>query len=305
MIMICGILGDALIELMCSRLKDMGNDYFFLDESQYPQKYRLSWELNRGEVSGFASSPERKISLSEVTGVYARYVNYKEDTPRTDLSATEKGYVDAELQSSVMQLLEVIPCTVVNRVRASTSNDSKVYQALLAQKFGFRTPKSLVTTDPGAVEKFYRDCNRKIIFKSLSSVRSIVRLLEEKDFERLPLLQNGPTQFQEWIDGTDYRVHVVGTETFATKIVSKAKDYRYARREGKSIEATSVEIPGNVSEACIEMTKRLGLELSGVDLRRTADGDWICFEVNPSPGFLFYEASTGQPISKAVANRLM
>ena len=45
----------------------------------------------------------------------------------------------------------------------------------------------------------------------------------------------------------------------------------------------------------------LGLVLSGIDLRRTPAGDYYCFEVNPSPGFIFYERATGQPISEAVA----
>jgi len=41
--------------------------------------------------------------------------------------------------------------------------------------------------------------------------------------------------------------------------------------------------------------------LSGVDLRRTPDDQYYCFEINPSPGFIFYERAAGQPISEAVA----
>jgi D-alanine-D-alanine ligase-like ATP-grasp enzyme len=49
----------------------------------------------------------------------------------------------------------------------------------------------------------------------------------------------------------------------------------------------------------------MSLPLAGIDLRRTASGEWYCFEVNPSPGFSFYEDATGQPISEAVATLLM
>jgi hypothetical protein len=45
----------------------------------------------------------------------------------------------------------------------------------------------------------------------------------------------------------------------------------------------------------------MGLLVSGVDLRRTADECWCCFEVNPSPGFTYYEGHTGQPIAGAIA----
>ena len=48
----------------------------------------------------------------------------------------------------------------------------------------------------------------------------------------------------------------------------------------------------------------LGLHVAGIDLRRTDDGRWVCFEVNPSPGFTFYQEETGQPIAEAIARLL-
>ena len=50
--------------------------------------------------------------------------------------------------------------------------------------------------------------------------------------------------------------------------------------------------------------RTLGLHFAGIDLRRAPDGRWFCFEVNPSPGFTYYEAHTGQPIADAVASYL-
>jgi len=48
----------------------------------------------------------------------------------------------------------------------------------------------------------------------------------------------------------------------------------------------------------------LGLALAGVDLRRTPDGQWFCFEVNPSPGFTFYEPEDERPVADAIARLL-
>lgn len=45
----------------------------------------------------------------------------------------------------------------------------------------------------------------------------------------------------------------------------------------------------------------MNLPLAGIDLRRTPQDEWYCFEVNPSPAFSFYEQITGQPIARAVA----
>ena len=81
-------------------------------------------------------------------------------------------------------------------------------------------------------------------------------------------------------------------------------DYRYAARSGASLSARPIEIPTHVAEACTGMARSLGLALSGVDLRRTPDDQYYCFEINPSPGFIFYERAAGQPISEAVAHLL-
>ncbi|MGD9852191.1 MAG: hypothetical protein AB7T38_13075 [Nitrospirales bacterium] len=52
------------------------------------------------------------------------------------------------------------------------------------------------------------------------------------------------------------------------------------------------------------MAKGLGLCLAGIDLRRTVDGHYYCFEVNISPAFTFYEHQTGQRIGDALVDLL-
>jgi glutathione synthase/RimK-type ligase-like ATP-grasp enzyme len=48
----------------------------------------------------------------------------------------------------------------------------------------------------------------------------------------------------------------------------------------------------------------LGIVIDGVDLRRDLDGHYYCFEVNPTPGFMFYQQYTGQRIGDALVDLL-
>jgi glutathione synthase/RimK-type ligase-like ATP-grasp enzyme len=305
MILICGVLADAMTELMCARLDDLGYEYLFLDQAHFPGRYDLTWELGPDGVRGHIACSHCTVDLADLTGVYARYVSFKGGPERPEFSDLEKQMADAEYQLSLMQLLEVLPCTVVNRAAASVSNDSKIYQGFLAERFGLLTPRTLATTDPEAARAFYAEQGGDVIYKSLSGVRSIVHRLTDEDLgERLERVRNCPTQFQERVEGVDIRVHTVGDQVFPTEIHSEASDYRYARREGKGITLTETEIPDAVAQSCLGMARALGLHLSGVDLRRTPEGCYYCFEVNPSPGFIFYESNTGQPISAAVAHLL-
>jgi glutathione synthase/RimK-type ligase-like ATP-grasp enzyme len=183
------------------------------------------------------------------------------------------------------------------------SNDSKPYQSQLIRSAGFSVPETLVTTDPDAARAFWRR-HGDVIYKSVSSIRSIVTRLTLEHIERMRDVRWCPTQLQAYVHGQDYRVHVVGQRLFATAITSSADDYRYASRQGAEVALRTVSLPDDVAERCLALSKVLELPLAGVDLRRADNGDWYCFEVNPSPCFTYYEHHTHQPMAEAVAHYL-
>jgi glutathione synthase/RimK-type ligase-like ATP-grasp enzyme len=144
-----------------------------------------------------------------------------------------------------------------------------------------------------------------VIYKSVSGIRSRVSKLGPEHRARLDDVTWCPTQFQAWIPGADHRVHVVGDEVFAIEIMSDADDYRYARQQGTSCELRPTALPPAIESRAVATAAALGLSIAGLDLRRTADDEWYCFEVNPSPCFTYYEHHTGQPLTAAVASMLM
>jgi glutathione synthase/RimK-type ligase-like ATP-grasp enzyme len=205
---------------------------------------------------------------------------------------------------ALIALANTAPALVVNRPAASHSNGSKPYQQQIIARHGFRVPRTVVTTVPEEARRFYEVCRGRVIYKSISAQRSIVRRITADDLERLEQIRCCPTQFQEYIPGVDIRVHTVADRVFATEIVTAAMDYRYANREGATREMRALDLPKDVAERCVGLTRALGLVVGGVDLRRSPDGQYYCFEVNPSPGFTFYQAHTGQRIGDALVDLL-
>ena len=65
------------------------------------------------------------------------------------------------------------------------------------------------------------------------------------------------------------------------------------------------DLPEECAALCRTVASAMGLSLVGLDLRRTPDGVWYCFEVNPSPGFTYFQEATGQPIDQAIARLLL
>ncbi len=225
---------------------------------------------------------------------------------RFDLNTVTAAYLRPQSRSlnAVDRLLSAwadasIDPVIVNRPATMSANACKPFQLRWIARHGFATPATLITTNEETVRDF-RSIYGDVIYKSISGIRSIVtRLREDQPLEDLRYC---PTQFQEYIPGVDYRIHVVGEELFTCRVESDADDYRYAQNSPTvlSLAELPVEVEGRVQM----MVRDMGLLLAGVDLRLSPGGQWYCFEVNPSPGFSYFADSTNQPIAESVARLL-
>lgn len=81
-------------------------------------------------------------------------------------------------------------------------------------------------------------------------------------------------------------------------------DYRYASRDGIEVEMTPTDLPAEIAMRCIRLSRVLNLPLCGIDLKRTRNGDYYCFEVNPSPSYSYYQEHSGQDIATALVKYL-
>lgn len=302
MILVIGSIGDEPAAYVCSRMLDRDVDFMLFDSRQYPKDCDLTWGVENGEFKGFIRQGSRLVDLAEIRSVYLRDMDTL-PAPGQVVSP-EKIQQDSCNLSVLRGFIERAPLLVVNRFSGAATNNSKPYQAQIISDY-FRVPKTLVTNSPGEVRDFYDQCRGRVIYKSVSGIRSIVRRVQPDDLRRLEQIRVCPTQFQEWVPGTDVRVHTVGRRIFAAEILSDAVDYRYASREGMARVMRDITLPTDVAARCLAVTAAVGLYMGGVDLRRSPDGEYYCFEVNPSPGFTFFEANTGHGIADALIDLLL
>ncbi|MGQ4419276.1 RimK family alpha-L-glutamate ligase [Streptomyces sp. SAS_269] len=241
-----------------------------------------------------------RIALEDITALYTRPLQ-----PRYRSGAGPEQARAAGVHQRLVDWLDGAPALVVNRPCAMESNSSKPYQSQLIARAGFLVPDTLVTNEPDDVREFVARHGR-VIYKSVSGVRSIVRDLTAADEDRLDLVRHLPTQFQEYVPGPDVRVHVVGDRVLAAQVESTATDYRYATRdEVPPPRLHRVDPPTDVSERCVALAAALRLPFAGIDLRVRPDCAWVCFEVNPMPGFTYYQDRAGLPIASAVVDLLI
>jgi hypothetical protein len=299
--LVCGLADDAPITLLLESLRRKHADFLFLDQRQFGDSVQLRWQLTDAGISGHLRVGANTLDIHDIHSVYHRFVSPEvlqgpSDSPRT------LG-VSRSVLCSLVSLLDVLPARVVNRRRPMMSNNSKPYQALLIRKAGLAVPKTLITNEPGALRQFMA-AEGSLIYKSISSVRSIVAPLDGERASRIAYVRSLPTQFQRKVEGINVRVHVIGRRMFATRVLTTATDYRYASLEGAEARFVPYELTTELRRSCLRLARVCELPFAGIDLMVAEDGVHF-LEVNPAPGYSYFQEKTGQPISDALAEYLV
>jgi len=294
-----GLLNESPMVAVADALRQAGAEIALLDQRDV-MKSKVCLEVG-DTVAGHVSSPAGEFDLQDVGAAYVRPYDSRSLSPVRRARTRTANARAAAMDEILMTWCDISPGLILNRPACAATNNSKPYQSQFIRRAGFRLPETLITTLPEAAKEFHQRHGR-VIYKSVSGVRSQVSELTAAHADRLENVIFCPTQFQKMIRGRDFRVHVVGDEVLACELVCDADDYRYPGEHQLEIRAAC--LPLEVEERCILLARSLDLPLAGIDLRRTPEDDWYCFEANPSPAFTFYQESTGQPIAAAIAQLL-
>jgi glutathione synthase/RimK-type ligase-like ATP-grasp enzyme len=293
-VLVWGVSGDPPTLSVLRALAACDAPHRFLDQRKLTGARFVVGEnpcLGRLDIEG------RTIALERIGAVYAR----PGDIQQIVRDCTKAADVQAQhgvlaLNRQLYAWLEMTDARVVNRPSAAWSNDSKPYQAERILENGFCVPPTLVSTTPAAVREF-AERHGQVVCKPVGRTRSRVTRLNAASLGDVEAVTCCPTQFQAYVPGVDWRVHVIGDEVHACEIRCAADDYRVAREEAAAL-------PEPIAARCRVLARGLGLTVAGIDLRHGPDDAWHCFEVNPSPVFDWFEQAAGQPLAASLARLL-
>ena len=302
LILLWGHASDAQLLAVNQSLQKLGARIAF-----YDQRRVLNTEVDffvDVNIRGVLRVDDEEIRLEQVSAAYIRPFDSRWLSFIKDAGPESPEWIHAvKIEDALISWAEITPAFIVNRPQYIASNTSKPFQAARIREVGFEIPKTLVTTDPNTAKEFY-ETNIDVIYKSVSSQRSVVARLTKERASDLQNISSCPTQFQEWIKGTDYRVHIVGEECFGCEIISNADDYRFTR-QNEHVDLRPFDLPDDVAALCRKLAADLHLPVAGIDLRRTEDGRWFCFEANPVAGFTYYQGACNHHIDDAIARMLV
>jgi hypothetical protein len=297
MIFLWGLMEDLPLAAVRNELTQNGRRIVFMNQADILDCH-IDIEF-APHLRGRIVTPDQTIRLEEIDAAYLRPYDFRQLPQLSGCAPDSEEWRHAmTFEDILLSWLDLAYALILNRPSAMASNNSKPYQTRLIEQSGLVTPETLITTSADSVRQFIK-INNNIIYKSISAVRSIVSNISEQRMKDISDVKWCPTQFQKLVDGTDYRVHIIGDNIFSSRIHSTGIDYRYHRSH-----IEPCEIPSEVAMQCKSLSKQLMLPFCGIDLKRTPQDEWYCFEVNPSPAYICYENATGQNMTAAIAELL-
>jgi hypothetical protein len=99
-------------------------------------------------------------------------------------------------------------------------------------------------------------------------------------------------------------ITAIGNRLFPAETDASEGEYQVDVRLNTNLKYRQHDLPVQVQEKLLEFMRALGLEYGAIDMRRTPDGEYVFFEVNPAGQFLYVETATGMKISEALADHL-
>jgi ribosomal protein S6--L-glutamate ligase len=211
---------------------------------------------------------------------------------------------DIDLQLSIVKQIQLMGIPVVNHYLPIARAKNKIRTVQILAHKGISVPKTVVVHSMEHVDSLVEELgsfplimklaqgsfgNGVCILESMRSLRSMFDLINASDFGK-----NNHILIQEYVreaKGKDIRVFVVdGKIVAAMERRAKRGEFRANFHHGGSVALTDLTEEEKILS--LRATKEIGLDVSGVDIIRTASGPKI-LEVNSNPGLEGITTATG------------
>jgi glutathione synthase/RimK-type ligase-like ATP-grasp enzyme len=296
-------------------LERRGHVVVEFDTRRFPVDARMALP-HAAEAGGHLLLPTGAVDLGALRSVWVRHVSVAAELG--DAVAPDwHPMVQAQSRRAFWDLLDALPCRMVDRPAALAAGTDAVGQLRRAVVAGLAVPRTLVTNDPAAARRFLDLVEGPVVRKLINSSAEPLpghddrypqaRRLSAADQASLDRLALCPMVLQEEVPrARELRVTVIGPQVFA--VASPAPGPADALDWGSDpsrIQAMQpVSLDPEARDSVLRMLDRLGLQFATVDLLERPDGELVFLEFNTISYFGFVEEITGLPLAQAMADLL-
>jgi glutathione synthase/RimK-type ligase-like ATP-grasp enzyme len=308
MILVISAPEDPHAQAVLAELGRLGRPARLLNLADFPMNMSLSARFDNNGAHHFALgfAGGERLPLETVTAVWWRRPQ-PFGLPAALSEPAHRQFAASEASTAFQGTWLSTEALWINDPVRDAAAAHKPWQLKLAKQAGLTLPETLITNDPTEARDFWRRYPGQVIYKpflqSFSAWREtrVLRPAEEALAETVRL---APVIFQRYVPaGIDLRITVIGDRLFAAE-AQNAGEYEADVRFNTAVAYRPHTLPDEVAAKLLDLQRRLGLEYGAIDMRRTPEGEYVFFEVNPAGQFLYIEQLAGLPITAALAVHL-
>ena len=307
-------------DVVISKLLARGEDVFRFDTDRFTNgEITIAFLPSAKGGECIISNGNDSIQAGDIKSVWYRRPNHLNLSIKDPV---QKDYAEKEVRSfldAIWFLLEQRErIFFLSRPSAIESARRKLFQLDLAERYGMRIPRTIITNDSEKVRTFHGACSGGMIFKAISneflnygekSYNIPTTLITADHLRKIDLIRRAPAIFQELI-AKDYelRVTVAGKKIFPVKIDSQKNpltivDWRNPLCIDK-LAYSATTLDPRIELFCLEMLRTLDLQFGAFDFVVDKEGDIYFLEINPNGQWYWLEDLTGSLISDAIVDIL-
>ena len=303
---------DVTSDMVVNELNNGSDEYYRFNTEDICSGVDISFDFTSGKVNLFDASNDRHVDLSNVKSVYFR--RPKLPSAPADLQQSDQQFVLNEISQALEGIYKYLNDKFwVSNVFAIRQAENKIYQQLIAHRFGFTTPRSIITNRIEDALGFLKGTNQCVVkpirtgFVSDKENPQVIFTspITIDDAATLGRIQECPTYLQENIPKkADIRVTVVGATVFSAKIHSQEfEETRTDWRKGENVNLKHepIDLGPEMNESCINMTRYLGLQFGALDFIFDDKGRYIFLEINPNGQWGWIQHRLNYNISGTIA----
>lgn len=309
---------DITVDFVVRELKEREINYYRLNTEDIPSRISINFDINKNEYKLLDKMKNIEINLLDFDSVYFRRPSISDLNHIEGVNKSEILYLKSELTFVLEGIYKVLRNKYwLNNVYDIRESENKIYQLEIAKSIGFNIPRAVISNDIKALSTIKNTYRNNLIIKPIKSGHMkwgnagkaiFTTKINEEQFKDIKRIESFPIFIESNIHKiVDLRCTVVGDEVFTAEIHSQVIDEsKIDWRKGKQIlEHKEHILPSHIKKMCIELTQKLNLNYSAIDMILDENNEYIFLEINPNGQWAWIENRLQFPISKKIVDLLI
>ena len=302
---------DLSCDYVVAQLRQRDIPYFRLNSEDFEQ-FTVVAVPSEPRVYLRAQGLTVQLIPETLKAIYFRRAVYLQG-PFTHRESVNEQLSRAHRSAFMRSFMVFDSCRWMNHPAATYKAEHKVVQLSIAHRLGFDVPRTVITNNSEGILRAAKG-DRRIAVKGLETVLVWQGDLEtfgytslvDTTFAQNSHLSSAPLIAQEALENKlDLRVTVVGDQVFCASVTADGKPIRGDWRLQKTgAEFRLFDLPPDISQKCLRLTKSLGLVFGAVDLA-IQQGTYFFLEINPTGEWGWLVDRADFPIDKAIVDSLL